>query len=70
MCSSDLKEGGLKVLAQEAKEVHNVEERLGPLFLERPSEAREPSRLIRAGGYLLLWTMAAVICYSAAIVAG
>ncbi|MDP8949219.1 MAG: hypothetical protein M3N00_03095 [Actinomycetota bacterium] len=48
--------------------VHNAEERLGPLFLEGPPEARESSRLIRAGGYLLLWTMATVICYSAAIV--
>ena len=47
-----------------------MEERLGPLFLERPSEACEPSRLIRAAGYLLLWTIAAVICYSAAIVVG
>ena len=47
-----------------------MEERLGPFFLERPSEAREASRLIRAGGYLLLWTIAAVICYSAAIVVG
>ena len=47
-----------------------MEERLGPLVLGRLSEAREPSRLIRAAGYLLLWTMAAVICYSAAIIVG
>ena len=46
-----------------------MEERLGSFLLEG-SEAREPSPLARAGGYLLLWTIAAVVCYAAAVVVG
>ncbi len=40
-----------------------------PLPLEG-FEAREPSLLVRTGGYIILWTIAAVVCYSAAAVAG
>jgi hypothetical protein len=29
--------------------------------------AREPSLLARTGGHLLLWTIAVVVCYSAAL---
>ena len=36
-------------------------------LLEERIEAREPSLLARAGGHVLLWTIAVVVCYSAAL---
>jgi hypothetical protein len=39
--------------------------------LEVHPEAHEPSStLARVGGYVLLWTIAAVVCYAAALVVG
>jgi hypothetical protein len=49
------------------REVPHIEERLGHLLLEDHPEIYEPPALTRAGGHLLLWTMAALICYAAAM---
>ncbi|CAA9463783.1 MAG: hypothetical protein AVDCRST_MAG28-3812 [uncultured Rubrobacteraceae bacterium] len=40
---------------------------MGSLVLEEDSRAVEPSPLIRVGGHLLVWTIAVVVCYSAAL---
>lgn len=37
------------------------------LLFEENYKAREPSLLVRVGGYLLLWTIAAIVCYAAAL---
>ena len=50
------------------REIHHVEERLGALFLEEEFEVRSPSELASISGRLLLWTIAAVVCYAAAYV--
>ena len=51
-----------------AREVHHLEERLDLESLEiQPLEGGEPSLLARTSGHLLLWTIAIVVCYSAAL---
>ena len=56
--------------AEEAPEVHNVGERLDLEALPGEGGAtswREPSVPVRVGGHVLLWTIAVVVCYSAAL---
>ncbi len=36
-------------------------------MLEEGTKVVEPSLLVRFGGYLLMWTIAVVVCYSAAL---
>ena len=49
-------------------EVHNAQDRLDlESLLDGQGAMRQPSPLIRTGGYLLLWTIAVVVCYSAAL---
>ena len=57
------KKGDLDVLI--AGEVYNVEERLDLNLTEKPL-LRQPSPLTRASGHLLLWTIAALVCYAGA----
>jgi hypothetical protein len=51
-----------------SREVHHIEERLGAFSLEEEFEVRRPSVLTSVSGRLLLWTIAAVVCYAAAYV--
>lgn len=50
------------------REVHHVEERLGSLLLEEDFEVRGTSVLASVSGRLLLWTIAAFVCYAAVYV--
>jgi hypothetical protein len=40
---------------------------LSLLLLEECIEVREPSPLVRIGGHLLLWAIAATVCYVATL---
>jgi hypothetical protein len=41
---------------------------LGPLSLQEHFEMRGPSMLASVSGHLLLWTIAAFVCYAAAYI--
>ena len=48
--------------------MHHLEKRLNlESLVVQPLEAREPALLARAGGHLLLWTIAVVVYYSATL---